>query len=48
MRERQLPSKNSNSPRHSEARQKEIDVILAFGDLGSKRMPYGWPTKPGR
>src|ERR1700730_10433109 len=29
-----------SSPRHSEARQKEIGVILALGDLGSKRMPY--------
>jgi hypothetical protein len=26
-------------PRHSEARQKDIGVILAFGDLGSKRVP---------
>src|SRR5258708_4551210 len=30
----------SHSPRHSEARLKDVGVILAFGDLGSKRMPY--------
>jgi hypothetical protein len=30
----------SNSPRLSEARQKEIGMIPAFGDPGNKRMPY--------
>jgi hypothetical protein len=28
-----------NSPSHGEARQKEIGVIQAFGDLGSEWMP---------
>jgi hypothetical protein len=39
-RPRQIVLCYGNSPRHSEARQKEIGVILAFGDLGGKRMPY--------
>jgi hypothetical protein len=35
----------SRSPRHSEARLKDVDVILTFGDLGSNRIAYVLVTR---